>query len=207
MTLPEVRDLLLLAGPIALILGVAIAVFQLHDIRRMRQMEVVIRLFDRFDDESFQRHFQRLLRWTYRDFADFERRAKEEDRITLNTVGVFFEKMGLLYKRKLAPIGLLDDMLSGPLTSSWRKAAPIWMGYRRKYQQPMLAEWFELLATDMEKRLARIDSRKANGEVPRTRMLEGSAVAARPSRTNAGRARNARGRTAKRPGGTRWRKK
>jgi hypothetical protein len=207
MTLAEVRDLLSLAAPIALVLGVAIALFQLRDLRRMRQMEIVMQLFDRFDDDTFQRHFQRLSRWTYRDFADFERRAKAEDWITLYSVAAYFENMGLLYKRKLAPIELLDDIMSGPLTASWRKAAPIWMGYRSKYQQPMLAEWFELLATDMEKRLARIDSRKANGEVPRTRMLEGSAVAARPSRNEAGRTRPVRGRSARRSGGTRWRKK
>ena len=199
MTLDDARDLLSIAGPIALILGVAIALFQLRDLRRIRQMEVLMRLFDRFDDESFQRHFQRLLRWTYRDFADFERRAKEEDRVSLNTVGVFFENMGLLYKRKMAPIGLLDDMLSGPLTSSWRKSGPIWTGYRRKYQQPMLAEWFELLATDMEKRMARIDARKASREATRTVTLEGSAKAARLS--------GVRGRAARRTGGTRWRKK
>jgi hypothetical protein len=156
MTLADVRDLLTLAGPIALIVGVAVALFQLRDLRRLRQMEVVMRLFDRFDDDSFQRHFQRLSRWTYRDFADFERRAKAEDWITLYSVGAYFENMGLLYKRKLARIELLDDIMSGPLTASWRKTAPIWTGARRKYQQPMLAEWFELLATDMEKRLARL---------------------------------------------------
>lgn len=206
MTLSEARDLLSLAAPIALILGVAVALFQLRDLRRMRQMEVVIRLFDRFEEESFQNHFQRLLRWTYRDFADFERRAKQEDRTTLNTVGVFFEKMGLLYERKLAPIGLLDDMLSGPLTSSWRKTAAIWTGYRRKYQQPMLAEWFELLATDMEKRMARIDSRNASRQAPRTVRLAGSTKAARPSRTRDRRARRPQGRVARRKGGTRWRK-
>jgi len=203
MTFAEVRDLLSLAAPIALILGVAVALFQLRDLRRMRQMEVVIRLFDHFDNESFQRHYQRLMRWTYRDFADFERRAKVEEKITLSTVGVFFETLGLLYKRKLVPIGLLDDMLSEPLTSSWRKSGPIWIGYRKKHQQPMLVEWFELLAIDMEKRLARIASGRASGEARRMVRLEGSAKAARPSRKDAGRARSPRPRAARRSGGRR----
>jgi len=166
-----------------------------------------MQLFDRFDDEAFQRHYQRLSRWTYRNLDEFERRAREVDWIALYSVSAYFENMGVLYKRRLAPIELLDDIMSGPLTTGWRKAAPIWEGYRRKHNRPMMAEWFELLATDMEKRLARIGSRKSSGEAPRTVMLEGSAKAARPSRTRVRRARRPQGRAARRTGGTRWRKK
>lgn len=203
MTLDDVREILSLVGPITLIVGVGIALSQLRDLRRMRQMEVVMQLFDRFDDEAFQRHYQRLSRWTYRDLDEFERRAREVDWIALYSVSAYFENMGVLYKRGLAPIELLDDIMSGPLTTGWRKAAPIWEGYRRKHNQPMMGEWFELLATDMEKRLTRIDSRKARGEAPQTVMLEGSAKAARPSRTRVRRARRPEGRAARRSGGTR----
>lgn len=191
----------------ALILGVAVALFQLRDLRRMRQMEVVMQLFDRFDDEAFQRHYQRVSRWTYRNLDEFESRAREVDWIALYSVSAYFENMGVLYKRGLAPIELLDDIMSGPLTTGWRKAAPIWEGYRRKFNRPMMAEWFELLATDMEKRLARIDTRRAKGEAPQTVMLEGSAKAARPSRSRVRRGRRTQGRAARRTGGTRWRKK
>ena len=166
-----------------------------------------MQLFDRFDDEAFQRHYQRLSRWTYRNLDEFERRAREADWIALYSVSAYFENMGVLYKRRLAPIELLDDIMSGPLTTGWRKAAPIWEGYRRKHNRPMMAEWFELLATDMEKRLARINARRARGEAPQTVMLEGSAKAARPSRTRVRRARRPQGRAARRTGGTRWRKK
>jgi hypothetical protein len=41
-------------------------------------------------------------------------------------VSVFFENMGLLLKRGLAPVDLLDDLLSGPLLASWPKVKPVW---------------------------------------------------------------------------------
>jgi hypothetical protein len=123
-------------------------------------MEVVMQLFDRFDDESFQRLFQRLVRWTYPDLETFERKAKDDDWVTLYSISAYFENMGLLYKRKLAPIELLDDIMSGPITIGWEKVGPLWLEYRRKYERPMMAEWFELLATDIEKRIARLEGRR-----------------------------------------------
>ena len=197
MNLDALRNILTLAGPTAVIVGVILALFQLRDLRRMRQMEVVMALFGRFDDDSLQRHLQRLFRWTYKNYEEFERRARESDWITLYAISAYFENMGLLYKRRLAPIGLLDDIMSGPLTISWRKVAPIWIGYRRKYQRPMMAEWFELLATDMEKRLAHEALRARQDRARR----EGT-QAARTSRNGGGRRRKARHVRAARSGGT-----
>jgi hypothetical protein len=134
-----------------------------------------MRLFDRFDDEDFQRRYQRMMRWSYRDLRDFEKRAREDDWVTLFSVTVFFENIGTLYKRRLAPIELLDDVLSGPITSCWEKIGPLWIEYRRKHDRPMMAEWFELLATDMERRIARLEGRE-----PRIVTLEGMAESARP---------------------------
>jgi hypothetical protein len=69
-------------------------------------------------------------------------------------VSVFFENMGLLYRRKLAPIDLLDDLLSAPIVTTWRKVGPIWRGMREEYRQPQWVEWFELLNNAIEERLA-----------------------------------------------------
>ena len=160
MDLGLIRDVLSSLAALAVIGGVLVAVTQLRDLRRLRQVDVVMQLIDRFDDESFQRLFQRLGRWTYRDLESFERKAKDEDWVTLFSISAYFENMGLLYKRKLAPIDLLDDIMSGPITTSWQKVGPIWLEYRRKYKRPMMAEWFELLATDIEARMARLEGRR-----------------------------------------------
>ena len=54
MTLDDAWAFLSIAGPIALIVGASIALFQLGDLRGLRQMEVITRLFDRGVDETFQ---------------------------------------------------------------------------------------------------------------------------------------------------------
>jgi len=62
-------------------------------------------------------------------------------------VSVFFENMGLLLKRRLAPIALLDELLSGPILEIWPKARPIWVGLRQEHRHPAWAEWFEFSMT------------------------------------------------------------
>src|SRR3989304_10132250 len=86
MALGLIRDVLSSLAALAVIGGVVVAVTQLRDLRRLRQVDVVMQLFDRFDDESFQRLFQRLARWTYRDLESFERKAKDEDWVTLFSI-------------------------------------------------------------------------------------------------------------------------
>jgi len=71
-------------------------------------------------------------------------------------VSVFFESMGLLLKRGLAPIDLLDDLLSGPVLEAWPKVRPIWVGLRAEHDQPSWAEWFEFLHDQMALRMSRL---------------------------------------------------
>jgi hypothetical protein len=66
-----------------------------------------------------------------------------EDFVSLMVVSAFFENMGLLLRRKFAPIDVLDDLLSGPVLDAWPRVAPIRAGLRAEYGQPSWSEWFE----------------------------------------------------------------
>lgn len=161
MSLDTFHQILDIAAPIVAIVGVVIALFQLRNQNRLRQMDVVMRLFSSFGHESFLQHFERVMAWKYDSYAAFKKKATDDDNVSLMVVSVFFENMGLLYKRGLASLELLDDLLSGPITSAWQKVKPIWTGRRAEYNQPQWAEWFELLSEDMAKRLAQLDAKKS----------------------------------------------
>lgn len=156
-----IQQYLTLAAPIAVIVGVIIALMQLRNQTRLRQVEVVMRLFSSFGQESFLRHFRRVTTWDFNSYEKFKDANKEEDFISLFVVSVFFENMGLLYKRRLASLDLLDDLLSGPVIRAWEAVRPIWIGFRTDYQQPQWAEWFELLYDAMQTRLARLKQKGA----------------------------------------------
>src|SRR3989304_5977869 len=102
--------------------------------------------------------------------------------MSLMVVSVFFENMGLLYKRKLAPLELLDDLLSGPIISSWEKVQPLWIGLRAQYGQAQWAEWFELLNDAIVDRLAQLEGQRPPGE-PLARPTTRSTLPGRPAAT------------------------
>jgi len=160
MTFDTIHQTLGIAAPLVAIVGVIIALFQLHAQNRLRQMDTVMRMYVTFGQESFLHHFDRVMNWNYDEYETFKKKASENDNVSLMVVSVFFENMGLLYKRKLASLELLDDLLSGPIISAWRKVKPIWVGRRAEYSQPQWAEWFELLNDDMVERLARLEQKK-----------------------------------------------
>jgi hypothetical protein len=160
MLFDTIHQILDIAAPLVAIVGVTIALIQLRGQNRLRQMDTVMRMYSSFGQESFLAHHHRVMNWKYDTFEAFKKKATEEDNVSLMVVSVFFENMGLLYKRGLAPLDLLDDLLSGPITSTWRKVKPLWVGLRAEYGQPQWAEWFELLSEDMVKRLAQLEKKK-----------------------------------------------
>jgi hypothetical protein len=155
MSLETLHQILDIAAPLVAIVGVIIALIQLHNQSRLRQFDTVMRLFLAFGEERFMQHYRRVTTWDYDTYDAFKKKATENDNVSLMIVSVFYENMGLLYKRKLAPLELLDDLNSAPIINSWKKVKPIWFGFRAEYKQPQWVEYYELLAEDMIKRLAR----------------------------------------------------
>ena len=71
-------------------------------------------------------------------------------------VGLFFEQIGVLLHRKLIDIGLVDDLFSSPIKSTWEKMEPLESVARKYYNSPQIGEWFEYLYNEMQKREQRL---------------------------------------------------
>ena len=160
MSLDTMQQILAIAAPIAVTIGVIIALLQLRNQNRLRQIDTVMRLYSSFGQESFLRHFERVTSWSYDTYEAYRENSTPDDQISLMVVSVFFENMGLLLKRRLAPLELLDDLLSGPILLAWPKARPIWVGLRAQYNQPSWGEWFEFFHDAMVKRMAKLNRKQ-----------------------------------------------
>lgn len=164
MSFDSFQQALAAAAALAVAVGVVIALLELRGQNRLHQIDTVMRLFSSFGEESFLHHYRRVTSWPFASYEDFREGATEDDHVSLMVVSVFFENMGLLYRRKLAPIDLLDDLLSAPIVTTWQKVRPIWDGMRAEYSQPQWVEWFELLNDAIVARVAR-----PNGKRPASR--------------------------------------
>ena len=134
---------------IGVIVGVVFAVLQLRDLAKTRRTDLVIRLYSAFGSKEIQEAWEKL---RTREFEDYSAYSKEYGLLEINTVGWFFEGVGVLLARKLIDIGLVDDLFSSPVKRAWERMKPIAEGMRKQTQRPQIWEWFEYLYNEMQRR-------------------------------------------------------
>jgi hypothetical protein len=158
----QVREILGVLGSIALVVGVCVGVLQLRALRHQRQLDMVLRAYEPFLQEPLTRAYWRVHNWEYESFADFQRKATLDDWTDLDQVTTFFEMMGVMYKRGVAKLDLLDDLFAGSLVLMWSKVAPLVRGYRETENVHDYGVRFQALAEALHARLeARGDQHSA----------------------------------------------
>jgi hypothetical protein len=129
-------------------------VFQLRHQAKIRQTDLVMRLYATFGSTEFQKAYLKMMGVESEDYADYVKKygADIEVRTALNSVGMFFEGIGVLAKRKLISMDLVDDLFSTNILQAWEKIKPVAEGVRKKFGRPQPWEWFEYLYNEMQKR-------------------------------------------------------
>lgn len=130
------------------LVGVVFTYFELRNLSKARQTDLVIRLYSNFGRNEFQKEFTRILNEKYESYADFV----EKEGLVASEGGLFFEGIGVLLHRKLIDIGLVDDLFSGPIKMAWKKWESLIQEARAQLNQPQYAEWVEYLYNEMKKR-------------------------------------------------------
>jgi hypothetical protein len=95
---------------------------------------MVMRLYATFGSAEFQKAYQEVLNLEFEDYADFRKRypaSNAEAAAARMTVYVFFEGVGVLVRRKLISMDLVDDLLSTNILVTWEKVKPIVEGSAR----------------------------------------------------------------------------
>ena len=128
-------------------------ILQIRHQTKLRQTDLVMKLFSHFGSKEFQESWQKILSSEFKDYDDYVKKYGKADAWR---VFMLFEGMGLLVHRKLVDLDVVDDLVSGPIKSTWEKMKPIIEGYRNQYTQPQFCEWFEYLYLELEKRGQRL---------------------------------------------------
>jgi len=146
----------------SVVAGVIYYTFQLRHQSKTRQTDMVMKLYATFGSREFQKAYQTMMHLEFEDYSDYTKRYGEnaDVRAAFITVNVFFEGMGLLVKRKLAGMDLVDDLLSSDILSTWQKMKPLAEGDRKKSARPQAWEWFEYLYNEMKKREQKLKQSK-----------------------------------------------
>lgn len=140
----------------------AAAIYYIIEVRhqtKVRQTDLVMRLYSTLGSKDFVEADPKIIFLEIKDLEDFMQKYKsfpkfiESPEYAPYMMDVmFFEGVGILLHRKLISIDLVDDLFSGPITTAWEKTKSITEAYRKYFNQPQMAEWFEYLYNEMKKR-------------------------------------------------------
>ncbi len=131
------------------IAGVVLAILELRNITKTRQMELIMRLYSTFITREFQDAYETM--WTT-DFEDYNEVVRKGHLFRLRTIGGFFEGIGVLLHRKLAEIEVVDDLFRESIKLMWEKAKPPLCDARRRLNLPNYGRYFEYLYSEITKR-------------------------------------------------------
>ena len=152
----DIQTISILVAATSVVVGVALALVQLRDLVKTRQTDLVMRLDSTFGGREFQEAWVETLRMEFKDYKDYLKKygATSEKPIytSVNMVAAFFEEEGILLRRKLIDISLIDDLQSSDIILTWHKMKPIVEGWRKHFNRPQISEWFEYLYNEMRKR-------------------------------------------------------
>jgi hypothetical protein len=119
----------------------------------MRQTDLVMKLYSQFNSLEFQKLYQEILKREAKDYYDYDKKYGWAE---ATAVGMFFEGIGILLKRKLIDLDLVDDMFTSPIKWAWEKMKDMTLEARKVRNQPEILEWFEYLYNEMKKREQKI---------------------------------------------------
>jgi hypothetical protein len=132
-------------------------IFQIRHQTRMRQTDLIMRLRSAWRSREFRESIVTVMNLKFKDYNEFAKKYPLWDGVgapevrSISEVCTFFDDIGILLHRKLIDIGLIDDLFSFYIKSTWEKVKPLIEG-RRKDLGPTTYQWFEYLYNEIKKR-------------------------------------------------------
>jgi hypothetical protein len=152
-TLQAVREIVTIVGVIA---GLSYYVMTVRNQNRARQIQLIAQLAD-FTSAESQRRAYPLLSYQWEDYDDFERKYGSDVDLEgyAERYGAWsnMNRTGFLLKEGLITMDILVSTLGGQLGPlwQWRKFEPIIKRQRELYKMPLLFQWWEYLAGEIER--------------------------------------------------------
>ncbi len=115
-----------------------------------RQAQLFMQLYTIFTNYEFKTKWNDMMNvWDWKDFEDFNSKygwaTNPAEFSKFDFIGTFFEGIGVLVKRGLVDVTLVDDLMSGHIVSGWEKFGPLVKDFRIALNWPQCLEWWEYL--------------------------------------------------------------
>ena len=112
-----------------------------------RQAQLFMQIYNKFTEENFSRNFFETQEWKWQDIDEYIEKYEEpiESHAKWAILANYFEGVGVLVKRGLLDVSLVDDLMSGATMRFWEKFEDLIKETRIRYNFPQRAEYIEYL--------------------------------------------------------------
>lgn len=124
-------------------------VWQIRHQTKIRETDLIMRLYSTYGSKEYQDAWARVDANEIRNYNEYVKKHGLRDYIQC---GSFYEGIGVLLKKKLIEINLVDALFSVPLKLAYEKMKPLIEDNRKQLHDPRVFEHFEYVYNEMKKR-------------------------------------------------------
>lgn len=139
-------------GSFLVVTAVVFGILQLKHFQEQRRAIAAAEVVHSFKDAQFNRALRMI--WGLPDGLSAEglraRGAEHEDAAIL--IGTTLETVGVLVYQRIAPLGVVDELMGDAIILLWRKLEPWVLVLRREQGRESVYEWFQWLADRLGER-------------------------------------------------------
>ena len=142
----EISAMIAAAG---VMIGVVYYILEMRHQSKVRQTDLVMRLYSTFGSKEFQDAWTRIESIEFKNYDEYVKKCGLGDYAQCAT---FFEGIGVLLQKKLIDIKLVDALFSVPLKLMYEGMKPIIEGNRKQFHDQRVFGNFEYLYDEINKR-------------------------------------------------------
>jgi len=153
----DISSVSVVVAAASVVAGVIYYSFQLRNQTKIRQTDLVIRLYSTYSSVEFWEAMNKFMMMEFEDFNDYKKKyaptgfPEKPEAIAFATVSVFFNGVGILLYMKLIDFNLVTRLFPTAPIYTWEKMKPIVEGFRKELHPQLYAE-YEYLYNEMQKR-------------------------------------------------------
>jgi hypothetical protein len=139
----------------SVVAGIVYYAFQIRHQTRMRQMDLLMRLYLTWDSEDMKKALQDVLALEFKDYDDFIKKygLASQAYVAFDRVAWFMNGVGFLVHEGFVNMKMVLGLFHAQgWIMMWEKLKPVVEGVRKSFGFPESYAWFEYLYDEVKKR-------------------------------------------------------
>jgi hypothetical protein len=145
--LDDISTISTIVATVSVVVGVVFTMLEVRHLARSRRTEVILKIYERFGSRDIVEGIMKIGS-EYKSFEDYVKKYGLSDTVQVLEV---FDEVGVLLKRGLVDIDLVDDLFSRSVTPEWEsRVLALVKGIREGSKQPSFFYHVEYLFKQLD---------------------------------------------------------